>query len=117
MRSFILALALACLPFGANAATIGNGSGSPHAEFGSISSTMGTCLASALCSLGTYTFVTPFSSTPTRVAGNSNTVAANAAAMPVVYSVSTTSVTVYVYAIGVISSLAISAYVMCVGNS
>ena len=97
-------------------ASIGCGTnGTPHVECGQVSSTLGTCLVTTLCTVGTFTFATSYAAAPKCVVSNATAVAVSAAAIPDVSAVGTTTATVSVYAVAALTGDVITVNITCAG--
>jgi hypothetical protein len=89
--------------------------GTPHVECGQVSATLGTCLVTTLCTVGTFTFATAYGIAPTCTATNATATAASAAALPDISAVSTTTATISAYAVAALTGDVITINVICTG--
>jgi hypothetical protein len=97
-------------------ASIGCGTnGTPHVECGQVSATLGTCLITTLCTVGTFTFTLAYTSAPKCVVSNATATAVSAAAIPDVSAVGTTTATVSAYAVAALTGDVITININCAG--
>jgi len=89
--------------------------GAGHVECGQVSATLGTCLVTTLCTVGTFTFTTAYAVAPKCVVSNATATAVSAAAIPDVSAVSTTTATVSAYAVAALTGDVITININCVG--